>query len=415
VIMTSRHAFVRLLPVLCLSLLLVGSADAQGRRKKKGDVPRNHPSTCPYTAGDPELLAKAGIVSIGGFEFSKTDTAGDDQYMVGSDIRWVETEHFELGFALGSYKVNQKEKEKLRGELTELSRHWETVKPKMKVLDPWTRAYLFALRCEQAWDAFIELIPYEESDFPDGKTQWMLGQEPYMGEGPFLGQKGKYEVIVFPSAGSLQTFLKWQFGLLVKKGQRYNVFERDTLIFCAQTEEGGLKVDSALHGNIVFNLTHNFIHGFQHYSYESPVWIHEGLAHWMERRIDPNYNTFDSAEGAVAEMTRKANWEPPTRKLVQSEKAPRMAQLLSMRDYAELKLEHHFTTWSMVDYLQQEHPGFIGRLLDAVKGIKNEQGIGDSGPMLDRHREAFKKELGMNYLQFDKAWREWVLANYKSR
>ena len=69
-----------LLPALVAALIaaLAPAADAQ---RDEDEVPRNHPSTDPYTGGDPALMEAAGIVSLGGFEFGTTDTAEVDRFL----------------------------------------------------------------------------------------------------------------------------------------------------------------------------------------------------------------------------------------------------------------------------------------------------------------------------------------------
>ena len=374
---------------------------------------KNDPSECPYCGGDPELMEKAGLVSHGGFEFGKGETKDIDRLLATSDIRWIESRHFELGFALGSHKVKQEEKKKIRAELGRLAEVLPEVDPKKKILDPWLRSHLYAQRLEDTWDRFLEIMQLEEDDFPESGPWNMQGK--YMGEGPYVGQKGKFEVLLLPSEASSVMYLKNQFGLLIKLTQRWNLIDRDTISVTIHTDQGGLRDDQALHGHLVFNQTINLLDGYKHYSYDTPIWIREGLAHYVEREINPKFNTFDSSEGAVAEVTRKSKWQPEVRKLVQRDKAPRMAALIALKGYAELELEHHFTTWSMIDYLlQTNHDGFAC-LNDRLHGVMNEQGIPDGSNISDVHRAAFKECLGMSYAQFDAAWREWVIATYSSQ
>ena len=115
-------------------------------------------------------------------------------------------------------------------------------------------------------------------------------------------------------------------------------------------------------------------------------------------------------------MTRKENWEPPTKRMVAKGDALTMAQLMRMRGFAELtSLDHHYTTWSMIDYLEREHSGFLAKLLDGIKGLMKEDGTISGSKQPDAHREMFKEHLGMTYAQFDRTWQEWVRATYKSQ
>ena len=88
----------------------------------------------------------------------------------------------------------------------------------------------------------------------------------------------------------------------------------------------------------------------------------------------------------------------------------RLFQLLSRRNYGELTTEDHFITWSMTRFLLEEHGEGYACLLDALSGLKNEQGFTDGSDLVNRHREAFRECLGFSYAGFDEAWRRWVLG-----
>jgi hypothetical protein len=378
---------------------------------QKGDPKPNDPATCPYCKGDPELLRKAGLFSHGTFEFGINDTAGVDALMATCDIRWVESAHFQIGVALGSYKIKEEEKKSIRVELERLAKVLPNVDLKPKVLDPWIRVHLYAQRCEDVYARFCELMQIKDSDFPPGTAPWN-GQGKYMGEGPFLGQKGKYEVLLLPSEAAGAQFLREQYGLQTKLSQRWNLTQRDSLSLVAHTGQGGLKEDPAMHGHVAFNLAINLLDGYKHYSYDTPIWIREGLGHLIEREINPKYNTFDSSEGAVAEMTKKEKWEPEVKKMIAANQHISMAQLMSLKDYAGLTLNHHFTTWSMTDFLVKTNPGGYACLNDKLHGRTNKQNFADGSNMPDVHREAFQECLGMNYSQFEAAWIKWVGETY---
>lgn len=371
----------------------------------------NAPATCEWCRGDPALLAQAGLVSHGPFPFGNEDSERVDKLLAVNDIRWIETRHFRIGFALGPHKVKQEEKNKIRAELERLSAVLPAVNPKEKVLDPWLRAHLYAQRCEEIWTRFLELMRVGEEDFPSAPRAWNR-QGKYMGEGPYLGQREKYEVLIVPSEASHVTFLKQHFGLLIKQTQRWNILARDCLIVAMHTAEGGLREDQALHGHVAFNLAINLLDGYKHYSYETPIWIREGLAHYLEREISPDFNSFDSSEGAVAAKTSKSDWETEVVKLLAAGEAPRMAELVALKGYAELELPHHFTTWSLVDYLLRTNPEGFACLNDRLHGHVDEQGVPDGSNLEDLHRASFKECLGMGYSEFDQAWAAWVAANY---
>ncbi len=395
-------------------LSCIAAAVPSLQKPSSSELPPNDPSLCPYCEGQSEIMSNAGIVSHGGFEFGRSNTSAVDDLLATCDIRWIETPHFEIGLAGSPVRTTQDEKEKVRGEMARLALAMPTVPLKPTMLDPWLRVHMYAMRCEDLWSEMVAMLGVKETDFPDGSRPWDMSGK-YMGEGPYLGQKGKYEVLVVPNEASHVAFLKDHFGIPNKKTQRYNAIERDTLILVIHTQQEGLRVDEALHGHLAFNLTQNMLDGYKHYSYNLPIWIREGVSHYMERRINPKFNSFDGSEGAVGEETRKEDWQPPTLKLVRSGKAPRMAALVAMKDFADLTLDRHFTCWSMVDFIQEACPGFFAKLMDGLKGITDAQGLSDGSSLEEVHRSLFKNELGMSYAQFDAAWAVWVEANYRAQ
>ncbi len=394
-------------------LVLSTMSPSLGQKLIDRSKPANHPVNCPYTGGKSEVLEAAGIVSIGGFPFSTLDSTAElDQYFGSGDVRWVETSHFKIGMGLGPYKIDRKEKKKVLAELTRLAEHMPALNPeKVKTLDPWLRAYLYAQRAEDLWVQMQSILGVQDSDFPDGSGPWDTTGD-YMGIGPYLGEKGKPEILILPSMTSSSEYLRNHFGLRTKMTQRWNIIDRDVLHLVIHTQQGSLDNDAALHGHFVFNLSQQLLNAYKHYSYEAPVWLKEGLAHWLERSIDPRYNTFNASEGTTAIKNNKEDWNTPTRVLVQKNEAIPLAQLVRIQGFGELELEHHYTTWSMIDYLMKVHPEFVGQLCGAIKGLVNEDFIDDGSGMEDAHRAAFKEHLGWTYSQFDRQWAEWVRENY---
>ena len=378
-------------------------AGAQG--KNPGD-----PANCPWCHNQPGLLKAAGLENHGPFPFGKYDTAKVKELLPEVDVRWVETEHFRIGFALGPHKVKLDEKKKILAELTRLKEALPEVKAETQILDPWMRTHLYAQRCEDFYKHFIELFRLGDKKFKGSAGGQGAG---YAGEGPYLGMKEKYEFLVTPSEAAHVEYLLANAGLSIRRSQRWHFIERGALATLCHAQEGRLRTDQALHGHLAFNLAHNLLDGLNHYSYDTPVWYHEGLAHYMEREVDPNYNSFDSGEGASADQTSKSDWRPEVLKLISTDKAPRLAELLALPSYAELKLPHHFTTWSMVDFLIQEKPAEFANFIWTMKSSYDEKGLPTGSKLTEWHRKTFKECFGWSYPEFDEAWRTWAREAYK--
>jgi len=405
---TPRRAFVAALAALFLAGSAGANVGAQASAQKKRS---NDPTLCPYCKNDPEVMKKAGIVSHGGFDFGKNNTTKIDEFLPTQDIKWIESAHFKIGFALGVQKVTLEEKKKIQGELARLHVAMPDIKPEIGMLDPWLRAHLYAQRCEDVWNRFVELMQAKDIEWADGKGGPWKGT--YNGEGPYLGMKQKYEVIVLTNEAAHLALLMEHAGLPIRKSQRWHYVDRGAISLNVHAEQGRLRVDMALHGHIAFNLAHNLYDGFNHYSYDTPVWYHEGLAHFMEREIEPDYNSFDAGEGASADMTNKKDWKPDVLKLIDANTAPRMAELLQLKTFAELKLPHHYTTWAMMDFLVKTKPDKLAKFLQHMKRCYNDKGQPTGENLIEFHRKAFKEDLGMSYAEFDDAWREWAKTAYK--
>ena len=408
-------AALRLLLALALAAAGLVPAAAGAQKPLHKDLPVNDPRQCPYCEGDPARMAAAGVVSHGGFEFAKGTTKSVDEDLAGFEVFWIETRHHEIGLELAPYKISAKEREDLDAELAELRTVLPAIPEKLRSIDPWLRAHLYAARMERLYAWTLETLGKTEEAFPAEASDTFDPAKGYFGLGPHLGMKDKYEVLVLTSKANCNRWLRETFGILTQNAQRWHVTDRGTLMVITHLDQGSLRVDEALHGHLVFNQVQNFLNGYKHFSYEKPIWLLQGIAHWAERQVSTKYNTFDGGEGAAAETTRKENWEPPTRKLVAADESASLGALIRMKSHGELDLDRHFTTWSMVDYLQREHPGAIGKMLDSVSGLLTPEFMPDGGRVEEATRDAFREHLGMTTVAFEQRWKAWVLETYSTK
>jgi len=364
--------------------------------------------TCPYCGEDPERMAAAGIVSHGGFDFGRGTTETAEELFPEQRIVWIETAHFELGVALPTYRLVKAEKAKIKAELADLGRSLPAVSTRARELDPWLRAHLYAQRLQRLWTRVQELLQVEDADFPDGSVPWQIGT-PYRGEGPHLGQKGKFEVMLFGDEASHQRFLSHNFGLSTRVTQRWNIPDENTLTVVIHTGDPRLRSDDALHGHLHHALGINLLDGYEYYGYDTPVWLREGLGHFLERELDPRHNSFSYSEGAISEKTMRSGWSSQVRRMIHAGSAPTLAEMVHLRTFAELDLRHHYASWSMTKFLVDEYPAGYACLNAELHGIKNSKGLNDGGRMTDRHRRSFARCVGLSYAEFDQAWREWAM------
>ena len=182
-----------------------------------------------------------------------------------------------------------------------------------------------------------------------------------MGNGPYLGQKGKYEVILLlPSQAASTAFLEQEFGLLIKMTQRWNVIPRDTLILVAHTESRvSCATTLGMHNHVIFNLGDQ---PARRLTSTSPTRPRSGCARaWALRRARarPEVQHLRLLRGLGGGHDPQDRLGPEVRKLIAKGRALRMAELVALKDYAGLELEHHFTTWSMTDFLVEDQPEWL--------------------------------------------------------
>ena len=295
-------------------------------------------------------MAAAGIVSHGGFEFGSSDTRGVDELLAASDIRWIETQHFEIGFALGLVQASsRRRRRRSAAELTALAASACRRSPPRPRCSIRGCARTSTRARGGLWNRFLELMQVRGVRLPRRQEAPGTRRASTWARAPTSARRASTRSCSCPSEAAHVTFLQ---RAVRPADQEDPALERGRARHRSRSPCTSSRASCATTrrctGTWRSTSTINLLDGYKHYSYETPIWIREGLAHFVEREIDPDYNSFDSSEGAVAEMTSKSNWRAEVRKLIQRREAPRMAELIGLKAYSELELEHHFTTWSMV-------------------------------------------------------------------
>lgn len=410
-----------LLLTLGTTLALVAAAVPQGKPEK---LPKW--KIDPYTKNDPELMAKAGYESFGPFRFGNiadNPTSSDqiEATLEYEQILWIETKHFRLGCNLPEWSVpmDMATRKKVRAELTELKAKLPRINEKTRRLDPWLRAHLYAHRLEQLYAEIQDLFGVTDASFPADPSQALrIEGARYMGYGPYLGMKDKYLCLLFEKQGSYETYLQTYTGRTTKFPQRWHFKETSSLLFAVSSDcnEGALKHDTALHCAVAFNVSQLLLDGFRYYSYNLPVWIREGLSHWMLRRVDPKWNNFDQQEGGVAEMRKTWKWAPYAKNLVitQGKYAP-FAEVMKWRNFGDFKFNDHVAVWSRFDWLMSQGPERWQHFLFMVKGRVDANWLPDQTDLVGATRDALREAYGLSPLNFDDKWAEWVRATYPSK
>lgn len=381
---------------LTLSILLSAQPLSAQRNKKQ--------PKCTLCGHDAELLERNGV-SHGPFPFART-TSEDIQIDMFWDAVWIETEHFRIAAELRPWKVPESERKAYRAELTELQKKWPAIKPKKATLDPWLRAHLLADRCERAYAQFEELMGITPETFAD--VEGLRARK----MGPYLGMPDKFEIMIFQDRAPFREFMEKTWGLTYVKPQRWNNVDRGCLWFGLNAEEEDVRHDQHLHNMIRHNIAHNMLDGYMFYSYDLPVWISEGFAHWFERDNDPRFNMFDTVEGSFHAGKSLEKWAPEVRKLVIKGDAATYSSLLRRASFAEIDFNDHLVTWSKIDFLIQKDIKKFGQFVTGLKGRKNDRGLPDASNLDGAQRDLFRELYGWTLPKLDETWTEWVLSTY---
>lgn len=380
----------------------------------------------PYTKNDPKLMAKAGYLNYGPFDFgtiaadkvSSTDVAELLEYV---NIIWIETKHFRIGVELPQWQVPTElaTKKKLRAELTELKKVLPKVNPKTRRLDPWLRAHLTAYRMEKLYAETMALFGATDESFPKDPKKVIIGpKDTYMGYGPYLGMRDKYLLLVTEKEATHRQYLKKFVGRDSKFPQRWHFTDASSLLFACPIESNDfpLKHDTALHCALTFNVSQNLLDGFRYYSYDIPVWIKEGFGHWNSRRVDGKWPSFDQNEGSVADMKKLSKWKPYAKNtLGKVKKYAPFPTVAGWRDFGAITFNDHVMVFSRMDYLMSLGPQKWQAFLRTIKGRVDDQWRPDQRDLVGATREGLKKAYGLTFLNFDDRWKAWVKETYPSK
>ncbi|MDP6425028.1 MAG: hypothetical protein QGG14_09805 [Planctomycetota bacterium] len=380
----------------------------------------------PYTKNDPKKMKRAGYVRYAPIEFGEhaskpVNSAAIDLALGNPKILWVESAHFLIGSALPSFAIKTSDRvlsHKLREELARLKKKLPKVNPKTRKLDPWLRIHLFTQRCEELYEDFSKRLGVTDQSFPTQRNaQLKSGKHRYWGEGPYLGQHGKYCVLILKRASDYSRYLSLFVGKVQDDPQRWNFKTLGCqLIATSQETVADGSHDTRMHCHIVFNVAHNLINGYRFYSYDLPVWFMEGMAHWFSRNVSQKYGLdFDQNESASAKMIHDGKWRP--RVLKWMSKLRPAAELLALRDFGQLTKYDHVKSWSIIDFLMDEYGDEKWRdYMNEIKGYIDPNSLqAVAKEVLNLQRKGLRSAYRLNALTLDEKWKDWVMKEYSGK
>jgi hypothetical protein len=366
----------------------------------------------PYTERDPERMKAAGIVSYGPFPWADGHTTDDIETELGKGrFLWLETAHFRIGFNLKSigWPEEQDEKAFLRDEIEAVRKRLPKFPKKPKTLTPWVRLHLYAFRLEQLYADVQALLSVTDDDFADGAAP---------PNGRYLGMQDKYLVLLLQKRSDVARYFEHFCDFQCDSSmQWYHPKTHQMLTAVAAQALEGFDA-SAVHGHVLYSVTHNLMSGYRGYHLRLPLWLEEGLAHWYSRRVPNdgvNVQILDSE--AVAQDDKQADWAVKVRRRAQHEGVcyP-FEEMVKWTTFEQMGYHAHSQSWSRVDYLMQLDRAKVGQLITRLKQMP---------PVLETQVPPEKVGIAAQKLlfelfeldapAFDERWREWVLKTYPKK
>ncbi|MDZ4773500.1 MAG: hypothetical protein SGI72_10240 [Planctomycetota bacterium] len=383
---------------LFLIAAIVSSAPSSAAQKPKSDV-------CPWCKNDGETMKRAGVVTHGPMPIGPWTSVELPGKVPASQWVTLETAHMRFASSLPAIDVELADQGRVRAELDQLRAVLPSVPMKPRTLDPWLRLHLIAMKSEAFYVRFQTLLDVKDADFPESRT----AKGPYMGDGRFLGEKDKFEVVLHSARAGHNLFTKEFAGASVSGALRWhfpNVHKMLVSIPC----EDEFKKDRWLFPHIVHNLSHLFFSAYKHFSYEPPTWIDEGLALAMEKEIEPRSTTNEGEEGTFNDRRHPADWSAEVRKMIAGGDHEKMSELMRIREVGELEPRALYTSWSMTRYLIEKRPSDLAKFLGGLKGQLDAQGLQSGADMPGLQRKLLKEIFELTPQGFDDVWVEWASA-----
>ncbi|MFM7298851.1 MAG: hypothetical protein ACKO4Q_16725 [Planctomycetota bacterium] len=368
----------------------------------------------PYTKGDPAALERLGIMRTGSMPWTETHTSdGVRETLGGVPVIFLETAHFRIASTLETYKPKGDaiEKELLEAEFAAFKKRNRGFKAPAK-LDPWLRAHLYAQRCEKLYADFTRAFGIKGEDFLGLEAKAKEGRP--MGQGPYLGQKNKYTVLVTESTSAMARYLKAHFQVELEYSYRAKWPDGYFLGTNFEAfEQNGRDLDVCLHTALIGALAQNLLDGYRDSHQAPPNWLRYGLAHWFARKIDTRWNQWNAGGTGDLEADKLHIWEPRVFGLVKNEACTSWAKMMGWKGYEDIQPREHMVAWAAVDWILTARADTARALLYELAEPLNDYGPERPAKLLAQQERAFRKVWDQSPAELDKAFGAWVLKTYR--
>ncbi len=378
-----------------LAFALLGGAPILAQKP-----PEPPPQVDPYTQADPARMQRLGYARFAPFPFGDGHGTKAIDAVLGTPVLWVETAHFRIGSTLPEYKLggNADERKRVKADLARLSKRLGDIPARAKTLDPWLRLHLYAQRLEELYAEAADLLG-----------------APSNVDGPYLGMREKYGVLLFRKASGFGRYA----GHFLKRDEasalRAHYAEFDSMVYAVHAEalEGDFATDLALLTVVTYGVVQNLVDGYRGFRHVMPLWWQAGVAQSFARRIDPRCNVNgDNAAGRAA-RNKAWDWAPRVRGRVRNGAVPTWEAMLSWSAESQLPVAHHMVLWSRADYLLRERPEAVSAFQRAL----TEPPLGSwqrppDDVFVSGQAAALVQATGLSLAELDAAWIRYVESEY---
>lgn len=251
------------------------------------------------------------------------------------------------------------------------------------------------LRLEDMWRELMCLDPDKEPHRParlDGH----------------YGSKGRSELYVFPKAEPYREFGRHFFGAAGQHASYW--WHGQTEVIIGAFHGGGMDSGQLL-ARFDHMVAHDLVYQYRAFYHYLPAWVPNGIAHHFAQRNKKVKNTYillgmpSKPHRAGWEWDKdgsKTNWWREAKALVRAGEARSITKLGLQTHYQELHPRYHVQAWSMINYMIGMGKGRFRTFMDEIKNKPEDESL------LEVQQRAFLRGYGVNMVQFEKHWKQWV-------
>ncbi len=321
----------------------------------------------PHTNNEPAALARAGYRSLGPFAFGTGHDSADIAALLPEEqLLWIETAHFRIGCALPACEVPRDRvwRARLRSELAALDTKLSGVDRSAARLERWPRAHLIAQRLERLYADVQTVLRCDDDDFAEAPGDDREAQQADRGEGPFLGQRRPFTVLLLERAASIADYTAAYHGRATTCPKRFLDLQFGTAFVgvAAQSEGGLLLDDETLAAHLTYHVAWQLYSSYRGNEHPLPPWLVNGLAHRHARQASerrPIY--FDPYDADAAR--RYADWGRSGSSQRRRAEGGSLAELMQKVDVEAFSEQEHLQSWAVVDQLVRRQPEALARLM----------------------------------------------------